>query len=93
VSAIPVATYLAGSLLSLLLPTLMLIALVVWYVKFIRHVPETTTNGPGAGPPGTTSDQAPGMTAADGRESGVQPMSTRPEPGASSEPGRPPGAG
>jgi hypothetical protein len=36
------ATYLAGSLLSLLLPVILLIALVVWYVWFIRRVPENT---------------------------------------------------
>ena len=37
----PIASFLAGSLLSLLLPTLLLIALVVWYVKFARRVPDT----------------------------------------------------
>lgn len=36
-----IATFLAGSLLSLLLPTIMLILLVVWYVRFIGRVPET----------------------------------------------------
>ena len=35
------ASFLAGSLLSLLLPTLLLIALVVWYLRFFRTVPET----------------------------------------------------
>jgi hypothetical protein len=37
----PIAAFLAGSLLSLLLPVLLLVALVVWYVKFFRRVPET----------------------------------------------------
>lgn len=36
---VPIATFLAGSLLSLLLPTLLLIALVVWYVRFIGRIP------------------------------------------------------
>lgn len=35
------ATFLAGSLLTLLIPTIMLTALVVWYTMFIRRVPET----------------------------------------------------
>jgi hypothetical protein len=34
--------FLAGSLLSLLLPIGLLIALAVWYVRSIRHVPEET---------------------------------------------------
>lgn len=36
-----IASFLVGSLLSLLLPTLMLIALVFWYLKFVSSVPET----------------------------------------------------
>jgi hypothetical protein len=35
------SSFLAGSILSLLIPVFLLIALVVWYVKFIRRVPET----------------------------------------------------
>lgn len=38
---IPTATFLAGALLSLLLPTIMLTLLVVWYVLFFRRVPDT----------------------------------------------------
>ncbi len=38
---IPVAAFLAGALLTLLLPVLLLIALVVWYWKFSVNVPET----------------------------------------------------
>jgi hypothetical protein len=38
---LPIADFLAGALLSLLLPTLLLIALVVWYFMFLRRVPET----------------------------------------------------
>jgi hypothetical protein len=39
---IPIAAFLAGSLLSILLPTFLLIALVVWYWKFVARVPETS---------------------------------------------------
>jgi hypothetical protein len=35
-----IASFLAGSLLSLLLPVSLLIALVVWYLMFLRRVPE-----------------------------------------------------
>jgi hypothetical protein len=35
-----IASFLAGSLLSLLLPALLLIALVVWSVMYTRAVPE-----------------------------------------------------
>jgi hypothetical protein len=38
---IPTATFLAGALLSLLLPVGLLIALATWYVMFIRRLPET----------------------------------------------------
>jgi hypothetical protein len=41
VTFIPFADFLAGALLSLLLPVTLLMALVVWYVMFIRRVPET----------------------------------------------------
>jgi hypothetical protein len=34
--------FLAGSLLSLLLPTGLLIAIAVWYVRTIRHIPKDT---------------------------------------------------
>jgi hypothetical protein len=35
------SSFLAGSILSLLLPVLLFIALVVWYVRFVRAVPDT----------------------------------------------------
>jgi hypothetical protein len=35
--------FLAGSLLSLLLPVCLLIALAVWYVHFVRHSPGDTS--------------------------------------------------
>jgi hypothetical protein len=47
---VPIAAFLAGSLLSLLLPTLLLIALVVWYWMFIRRVPEPTDGSDGGTP-------------------------------------------
>ena len=36
---VPIAAFLAGSLLSLLLPIALLIALVVWYVRLIERAP------------------------------------------------------
>jgi hypothetical protein len=38
---VPIATFLAGSLLTILLPIALLIALVVWYWQFSVRVPET----------------------------------------------------
>ncbi len=67
---IPTATFLAGALLSLLLPTIMLTALTVWYLLFVRRVPDTAEQdrpglpdaslmpeepAAGAGEPGPTS--------------------------------------
>jgi hypothetical protein len=57
------SSFLAGSILSLLIPTLLLIALVVWYVKFIQRVPETGEGEDAAaiaaGNPRTAADPAP----------------------------------
>jgi hypothetical protein len=50
---VPIASFLAGALLSLLLPVLLLIALTVWYAMFLRRVPETSEPelpGPPAAP-------------------------------------------
>jgi hypothetical protein len=55
------SSFLAGSLLSLLLPTIMLTALIVWYVKFIREVPDTTEEelaSASAGNPGAAAAPA-----------------------------------
>jgi hypothetical protein len=52
---VPEATFLEGSLLSLLLPVCLLIALTVWYVMFVRRVPETTEGGEPAQPAAPTS--------------------------------------
>lgn len=53
---VPIATFLAGSLLTLLLPVTLLIALVVWYWKFSLSVPDTVDGGeptkPAAATPG-----------------------------------------
>ncbi len=38
---LPIAAFLAGALLTLLLPVALLIALTVWYMMFVRRVPET----------------------------------------------------
>jgi hypothetical protein len=46
---LPIADFLAGALLTLLLPVALLIALVVWYWLFSVRVPDTVdTPGPGA---------------------------------------------
>ncbi len=74
---IPIATFLAGSLLSILLPTLLLIALTVWYVRFLGR----------AGEPADTSDlgrsgaeaSGRGGTAAPGE--GAGPAATAQSPG------------
>ena len=53
---IPVAAFLAGALLSLLIPIALLIALVVWYWRFSQRVPETADS---AGPDTTTAAANP----------------------------------
>jgi hypothetical protein len=72
---VPIATFLAGSLLTLLLPVALLIALVVWYWRFSARVPETVdTPGPAtaaAAPPAPAANPGPTVTE-----------SLPPEPGA-----------
>ncbi len=56
---VPFAAFLAGALLTLLLPVLLLIALVVWYWWFSVRVPETADGSasdtePAAAHPGPT---------------------------------------
>jgi hypothetical protein len=41
-ASLPIASFTAGAVISLLIPVLLLIAITVWYVKFFREVPETT---------------------------------------------------
>ncbi len=53
---VPIAAFLAGALLTLLLPVALLIALVVWYWVFSKRVPETADQ---AGPGTTTAAANP----------------------------------
>jgi hypothetical protein len=57
VTPIPIATFLAGSLLTILLPLAVLLALSLWYMLFLRHVPD-----PGLEP--STADARRAATAA-----------------------------
>jgi hypothetical protein len=59
--ALPIAAFLAGALLSLLLPTVLLIALVVWHFGVIARVPEPPdqTEKPAAGGVDQTSSSPP----------------------------------
>lgn len=60
---IPLASFLAGSLISLLIPIGVLIALVVWYVTSVLRVPEDTSeHAPHAGPGGASE---PSVTSPD----------------------------
>jgi hypothetical protein len=43
---IALASFLAGSLISLLLPVGLLIGLVIWHISSIRNVPETPPRTP-----------------------------------------------
>ena len=56
---VPIAAFLTGALLTLLLPVLLLIALVVWYYMVSSRVPDTadgpeTSATPAAANPGPT---------------------------------------
>ncbi len=68
-SVVPIAAFLAGSLLSLLLPALLLIALVVWYVGFIKRAP-----GPGDG--SELASPAPDAGKSPAPETGATPNKT-----------------
>ncbi len=59
-TVIPIAAFLAGALLTLLLPVALLIALVVWYWVFSQRVPETTDQ---AGPDTATAAANPLQSA------------------------------
>jgi hypothetical protein len=66
-----IADFLTGSLLTLLLPVALLIALVVWYLAFIRRVPETgegkeTAAAPAASNPGPGGSPEMSHTPVDG---------------------------
>ncbi len=62
-----IADFLAGALLTLLLPVALLIALVVWYWMFAKRVPETAEQG---GPGTTTVAANPLPNPGPGPESG-----------------------
>jgi hypothetical protein len=57
VPMLPIAAFLAGALLSLLLPTGVLIALAVWHFFVIRRVPDTEATKSGV-PPSAPASQA-----------------------------------
>ena len=60
--------FLAGSLLTLLLPTGLLIAIAIWYVLTVRHMPEETPTSSATLPPpkvvaaAVPTDEAPATT-------------------------------
>lgn len=61
---VPIATFLAGALLTLLLPVLLLIVLTVWYWKFSARAPETSEADMPAAP--AEAGAAPSATPATG---------------------------
>jgi hypothetical protein len=63
VTLIPTATFLAGALLSLLLPVILLTALVVWYLMFLRRVPEPTEETVAPDAAAVASPQQPGSSS------------------------------
>jgi hypothetical protein len=65
---LPIADFLAGALLSLLLPTVLLTALVVWYLIFLRRVPDTSEPEPAraVGNPGPDAPAGTGSASGDG---------------------------
>ena len=67
---VPIAAFLAGALLTLLLPIALLIALVVWYWLFSLRVPETAEGTEPGTPP---AEANPGPTVSE---------TLPPEPGA-----------
>jgi hypothetical protein len=58
------AAFLAGSLLTLLLPIALLIALVVWYWQFSRRVPETGDSAEPGGAAAAGTNPGPQVTEA-----------------------------
>jgi len=78
---VPIAAFLTGALLTLLLPVLLLIALVVWYYRFSARVPETVD---GSAPDAATAPGNPAPAA-----SNPAPAVANPAPSAPSETGPP----
>jgi len=59
---VPIAAFLAGALLTLLLPVVLLIALAVWYWIFSARVPETAEGSEPGTPP---AEATPGPTVSE----------------------------
>ena len=74
---IPFASFLAGALLTILLPLAVFVALSVWYLRFLRRAPDpglepSTAEAGGAG----TAAARPDRTGkGDGASGGSQPVS------------------
>ncbi len=68
---IPIASFLAGSIISLLLPVALLIVIAIWYVRAVRRrFPDT----PASSKPGEpVSDLSPGSGATQGEAPGSRP--------------------
>ena len=59
--AVPIAAFLAGALLTLLMPVALLIALSVWYWVFSVRVPDTE-GGPESATPSAAATPGPPVT-------------------------------
>lgn len=70
------ADFLAGSLLSLLLPVCLLIAIAVWYVHFVRHSPADTNPASATLPPPDMVAAAPDAVE-EARPAGPPPSEVR----------------
>ena len=89
--------YLAGSLLTLLLPVCLLIAIAVWYVIAVRKVPDTPESSPSLPPP-EVGAAAPQPTAQPVSQASSEPASapatqTVTEPTPETPPTEPPATG
>lgn len=78
-SMLPIADFLAGALLTLLLPVALLIALVVWYWRFSSRVPDLAEGPEASSAPAATT---PGPSPASMTPGPNVPETLPPEPGA-----------
>jgi hypothetical protein len=83
-----IADFLAGSILTLILPVALLVALVWWYLMFLRRVPETTVEEGGA-----AAHPGPGAAPAEAADLGSVAPASAPNPGPTAPGGGPPEAG
>jgi hypothetical protein len=81
---VPIAAFLAGALLTLLLPVLLLIALVVWYWMVSVHVPDTP-DGSEAGTAPAADNPAPAAANPAPAAAGTAAAADNPAPTAPSE--------